>query len=305
MSTQGCLCPGPPRLRRGVGLLAALVLIGLLAPALSAARERRHPNMAGLIAGGEVQSDNVWAGPLGARIQHPRGWILLIHGGGWFATGAAVTQATLGAVQSLRAHGWAVDDVDYRPGRAALSDVVAAYRNLRAVHGGAPVCALGQSAGASMALLLAAAEPSLRCVIAEGALTDLADLADQPAWAPAGVSPLTGPESTYRDIIAPNFGTERTALLGWSPVSYAATLRARVLMGGSSFDWVVPERAQMTEFRRADPTGVRTMLLGGEPTPAGTLPNFVHASITAAAARAWDAAELRLLAGEAADPAAG
>ena len=262
--------------------------------------------MVGRIAGGQLQSDNVWAAPLGDHAAHPRGWILLIHGGGWFADGAAVTQATLGAAQVLREHGWAVDDIDYRPGRAALGDVVAAYRNLRAVRGArVPVCALGQSAGASMALLLAAAEPSLRCVIAEGALTDLADLADQPAWAPAGVSPSAGPRSTLRDIIAPNFGTRRDVLLGWSPVTYAAGTRARILLGGSSFDWVVPERAQMAEFRRADPSRVRTMLLAGEPTPAGVLPNFVHASITAAAARTWEAAELGMLAAEAADPTRG
>jgi dipeptidyl aminopeptidase/acylaminoacyl peptidase len=216
----------------------------------------------------------------------PKGFVLVIHGGGWIFTGPAALAQEAPAVRWLTEMGWGVYNVDYRPGWLSVVDVVAAYDHLARRYPEAPMCALGQSAGGQLAMLLAASRPSLRCVISEAGVTDLATI----------------PASEPLHVVMEHVFNGR--LWQFSPVRLAAYIRGTLLCVGSSFDRVVPEREQLGAIRRARPQ-TTVMLLAGAPTPGGPSfahpPNFVHASITPAARRRLDRALKSVLAHAAAD----
>jgi acetyl esterase/lipase len=226
---------------------------------------------------GRVAADNTLTLP---RRRKPRGYILLIHGGGWIYTGSQTLDAERTNVRWFTSLGWAVYDVDYRPGRLSVVDVVAAYDQLRRRHPAAVTCAYGQSAGGTLAMLLAASRPSLRCIVSAGGITDLASI------------PASGP--LHRAIEKMFHGAEWE----FSPVRLARYIHGTLLCAGSSFDQVVPERAQLAEIKRARPQ-TTAMLLTGAATPGGPSfihpPNFVHASITHTAMVRFRRAVERLL----------
>jgi acetyl esterase/lipase len=250
-----------------------------------------------LLAAGRADAllspNNEYHTPSGAyAAQRPVGWVLLIHGGGWQVTGKAPVAATRPEADFFRSHGWGTYNIDYRPGTRSLTDVLSAYDALRRRVGpAAPVCAWGGSAGGHLALLLAGYRSTVACVISEAGPTDLVNYASQPAWAPPGVPPDTGPAWITRTFIVPSFGASVGALWHWSPVRLGARIRAHLLLGESTYDDLVPQ-VQMLEMQAADPVRTRTLLLPGSTV----LPlNFTHASITPAALSAWQRAELELL----------
>jgi dipeptidyl aminopeptidase/acylaminoacyl peptidase len=239
-------------------------------------------------ASGDVSPNNQYRSPL-AR---PRGWVIVIHGGGWQTEGKESVDATDYAAAFFDRHGWATYNIDYRPGGLSLPDAVSAYDWLRRLVGPrAEICAWGTSAGGNLALLLAARRPRLACVISEAGPTDLVRWPSQTAWAPPGVSPHTGPVYAYDHFILP---TLRPAnLWRFSPVYQARRIRARLLLGCSTWDYWCPP-AQPREMKRARPRGTTVMFLAGA---ARTPPdNFTHANVTRAALRSWHRAELTLLA---------
>ncbi len=81
-------------------------------------------------------------------------------------------------------------------------------------------------------------------------------------------------------------------LWAFSPVREAGLIRQPLLMAGSSWDRVVPERRQMGEMKAARPR-TQTMLLAGART-SGTI-NFIHANVTASALERFRRAAIGLL----------
>jgi acetyl esterase/lipase len=256
---------------------AAGTLVLVLAGAGSAAAALAPGLFGGKPPAGVVARDNMLTVPRGT----PRGFVILIHGGGWVLTGRGALQQEAPTVSWLVQLGWGVYNVDYRAGWLSVVDVVAAYDHLRRLYPAAPMCALGQSAGGQLAMLLAASRPSLRCVISEAGVTDLS------------IIPASEPLHT---LLAHVFHGE---LWEFSPVRLASHIHGTLLCAGSSFDRVVPEPEQLGAIRRARPATI-TMLLAGAPTPGGPSfshpPNFVHASITPAARRRLERAIRRALA---------
>jgi dipeptidyl aminopeptidase/acylaminoacyl peptidase len=244
------------------------------------------------IAGGRVSPNNRWGLTTGQWAgQRPIGWMLVVHGGAWVIVGPLAVAETDSEAAFFRANGWAAYQVDYRAGRRSLADVIAAYDRMRArIPRAAPVCAWGASAGGNLVLLLAARRPSLRCVIAEAGPTDLVTLGREKAWAAPGANPYTRPRVLQTRYAVPLFGAAHLA--AFSPVDLASRIRARLLLGASALDPLVP-LAQMHEMQRALPRRTRVMILAGM---AGTPVNFTHASVTAAALGAWQRAQLRLMA---------
>lgn len=236
---------------------------------------------------GAVSPNNEYDSPV---VKSP-GWVIVIHGGGWQTEGKASVDAEDYAAELFQRHGWATYNIDYRPGVLSLPDVVAAYDWLRRRVGArATICAWGSSAGGNLALLLATRRRRLACVISEAGPTDLIRWREQTAWAPPGVSPHTGPRYAYEHFMLPTLG--RANLRRFSPVYEASRIRARLLLGCSTWDYWCPP-AQPREMKRARPEGTTVMFLAGAPPAAPA--NFTHASVTPEALLAWRRAELRLL----------
>ena len=232
----------------------------------------------------------------------PRGWVMVIHGGGWQSVGREAVASEDNTVSFVNGLGWAADNVDYRKGEHSLPDVLAAYDALRRKVGATtPICLIGHSAGGNLALLAAEYRKSVACVVSEAGPTDLVDFPDGHAFVPHAPKTATySPAWAYEQFMVTSFGARRSVLREWSPVEDAGAIRAAVLLGASSHDELVPQ-AQMAELRTAmarqdAPGSIKTALLAGASTAAGRVPNFTHASITPHALARWQSAERHLLA---------
>ena len=203
----------------------------------------------------------------------PRGTVLLIHGGAW---------AHHGPVYALREHrrhaarlnalGYRTVSITYRPGAHALPDVVAFYDRLRRRVGPRrPVCALGDSAGGHLSLMLAARRPGLDCAISRGAPTDLRFAHGE--WLRA-----------VERRLAPHVPLARI-----SPVTHASSLAGRALASHGLQDPVV-DHGQLVRLRRAARGRIQTMSL--PPGPA----DYAHAGVAAPALHRLEHAEAQMLA---------
>lgn len=215
-----------------------------------------------------------------APADEPRGVVLTIHGGGWQWVGEPVAHTEDGNAARFAAAGWVALNVDYRPGRKSVKDVVAWYDWAARRWPGLPICAAGSSAGAHLALMVAVRRPAVRCVIGFGAITDLATLRGTPKT-----------DELRRDFVIPSFGAAQ--LRRYSPIRAAERVRARVLLLTSRKDPWAP-CSQIRAWARRD-SDARTVCL-----PSGKEP-FVHANVSAAALRVRDEAERELLARAAAN----
>lgn len=173
---------------------------------------------------------------------HPAGVALVLHGGGWLATGdSALNQAmTLHDVALATKAGWTAINADYRPGITSVADTRSLYDWLRRRYGPrTPICVLGDSAGGHLGLMLAASRGDLDCVIGVAAPTDLTVMPEQ--------SPLL-----WRLGVQPVFGS--ADLAQYSPIRLAPQMRAAVLLASVLDDHVVPvaqQRAFVATYPRA------------------------------------------------------
>lgn len=248
---------------------------------------------------GVISRNNQITRPRGHK---PKGWVMVIHGGGWQSVGREAVAGEDSTVHFVTSQGWAADNVDYRKGEHSLPDVLAAYDALRKKAGAStPICLIGHSAGGNLALLVAEHRKSVSCVISAAGPTNLVDLASERAYTPSTPQPdSASPAWTFEEFVVTSFGVARNVLREWSPVLRAGALSAHLLLGASSEDEVVPQ-VQMAELRNAmksdDASGsIRTVLLAGANTPTGHAPNFTHASVTRKALRAWQQDERQMLA---------
>jgi acetyl esterase/lipase len=199
------------------------------------------------------------------------GVVVVLHGGGWMATGPGAVAHMRPAVRRFESYGWKVVNADYRPQEHAYEDVQTVFDATTAAHRGRPVCIYGESAGGQLALMLAVRR-SPACVIAAGAPTDLDALAGAPrdwaTWAFGGIGGLTE----------------------WSPAApaNAALITAPLLLAHAAGDPVIPH-SQLRAMRRARPTGTTTLTLHP-----GRIP-WVHARVTRRSLNRFRTAEQALL----------
>src|SRR4051812_6344835 len=128
--------------------------------------------------------------------------VLLLPKGGWNADGPGAVRALRPVARRFVALGWRAMTTSYANGTAGLQTVRAAWRIAHAS------CVYGESSGAHWALLLAARDPDVRCVIAAAAPTDLV------TW-PRELLPAMRPEALR--LRGASFGRSGAALRRWSP----------------------------------------------------------------------------------------
>ncbi|MFL5825547.1 MAG: alpha/beta hydrolase family protein [Thermoleophilaceae bacterium] len=159
-------------------------------------------------------------GPTGSP---PKGAVLVIHGGAWHVVGPKAVYSMRRYTVRLNRLGYSTLNIDYRPGRQSLPDVLAAYDGLRRELGpGVPICALGTSAGGNLALLLAESRRDVACVVAEAP--------------PTLIGRLTGRVRGY----AREYFPTRADMAEYSPALHVGDLHAPVLVAQALNDPTVP-----------------------------------------------------------------
>src|SRR4051794_7527481 len=102
----------------------------------------------------------------------PRGWVIVVHAGGWQIVGPGMPGLERPEVDRLTSWGYATLNVDYRRGAAGLTDVLHFYDRLRRRVGAQmPICIDGSSSGGHLALMAAQRRKGVTCVIARAAPT--------------------------------------------------------------------------------------------------------------------------------------
>lgn len=115
-----------PRLRSVVAAVGATAVCGLAGPAAAPAADPRVAAPVVIPARGET-----------------RGTIVLVHGGGWQATGADQVRSMLPTARRFASWGYRTVSIDYAPGQEGLKDVLAAVDDAHARSKGLPVCVYG------------------------------------------------------------------------------------------------------------------------------------------------------------------
>jgi pimeloyl-ACP methyl ester carboxylesterase len=219
-----------------------------------------------------------------------RGVVLLLHPGGWMPTGSWAAAFMRPDADRWRARGWRTVNASYRGCGVSIDDVVAFVDHIRArIPDDQPLCIVGISAGAQLALIAAARRPAVvDCVVSHSGPTDLQALATEQAYDPA-----TGGRSTNGPIYVHNlavaaFGAEN--LMKMSPARQPIAARMLVAVGEQD-SALAPSQA--TAFASAQlalnaTARVEVLLLPAGPVAWG------HGSVAATAIDAFHAAETAL-----------
>lgn len=216
--------------------------------------------------------------PEGAFLgQAPKGLMMVVHGGGWFTVGAGAVVATRPWADIWRNRGWETLNVTYSACAQSLSDVLWFHDAARALVGPhLPICAVGDSAGAQLALMAANQRSDIACVDAEGGPTDLVTLPQQQAFdASTGVADQTAGPSWVQNLAIAAFGT--TGLAANSPVT--APGRARLLLATAQQDEFVPW-AQAGEMAAADRAAHPHAYVDTDQLAQGTYFAFTHTDLS-------------------------
>jgi acetyl esterase/lipase len=239
--------------RRSAVVLGTIVAVVVAAALLSGCGSSAPlPRVHGLVA--------IWGKPPGG--EKPRALVLLIHGGSWKGQDTRMVTEEAAIGHNLQHLGYETLAFDYRHGAQGIQDAQMFYELARKRVGpGLPICAMGMSAGAHIALMLAVKNSDLACVVDLAGPTDLTSLARQPGGKPGYA------------LSAKTFGVRR--LPAYSPALHARSIRATVLAVYAQNDPIVPP-AQGQELARALP-GTRLIVL-----PPGSV-FFVHSTVDASA----------------------
>jgi acetyl esterase/lipase len=212
-----------------------------------------------------------WSGP-----EHARAGVLVLHGGAWRLTGPGALRSLRPAAERFAALGVRVANADYRPGATSLVDARRALRRLRArLPPPARVCLYGESAGGQLALVLAAHDRAVRCVLTVGAVADLTRLRRDHAGA------------AVVKLARRTWGREPGGLRAYSPLTFARRLDAPVLLAGLRDDPIVPSVQQRRLAARLP--DARVMLVSGGDAA------FVHGGASSGGVRAVARTQERLL----------
>jgi alpha-beta hydrolase superfamily lysophospholipase len=177
--------------------------------------------------------DVKWGKPSDGK---PRGLVILLHGGGWQPNHFAY-KGEFPLAAALRKRGYATVVIGYDEGATGFREIEQVYSQARNRFHGLPICVHGISAGGTLALMLAAREPDVTCVVGLVTPTDLSTLKAQ------------GGDEAH-DLAVDAFGEGQLA--AWSPARYADRITAKVLLLPAQTDPVVPI-AQAHEFVRRRP----------------------------------------------------
>jgi acetyl esterase/lipase len=225
------------RLTRGTPLAVILVVTGLVGLWVLDAMRDEGPDI-------EVPTGKgpafIWGDPAGDfEGEAPKAVLMFVHGGGWEGTNREQLERAAEVAVRSQDLGYATMAVDYRAGAKGLIDLRRFYAEARSrVDPETPICAIGESAGGHLALLLAQREAGVDCVIANVAPTDLTTLAS------SGASGAATAARTATDA----FGEE--ALERFSPALHRDSTDADVFLLYSENDTLVaPEQGE--EMRRA------------------------------------------------------
>ncbi len=210
-------------LARGI-LTAVLVLAVAAIAAPSATLAQASP---------EVLKRSPYYLSLNPADEAPKGTVLMIHGGGWHGGLGAAADRVMGQyIELVRSWGYDVANLGYRGGADSLTDALDAFDHLRETLGpGEPICLYGGSAGAHLALAVAAKRgASVDCVI------DFLGPPDLEEW---GSRPNS---DAGRNLAVEAFGEERLAEL--SPVNNVERLVSPVLVAAAPCDVYIEIEAQ-------------------------------------------------------------
>jgi acetyl esterase/lipase len=153
------------------------------------------------------------------------GTVLLLHGGGWRGDkGPAADDEMRQYIDRLTGWGYDVANLGYRTGLPGLADAVDAFDLIRQRTGPRErVCLFGGSAGAQLALFVAAERgASVDCVV------DFLGPPDLTAWGSQPGADLG------RNLAVEAFGAQRLAAL--SPINMVDRITAPVLVGAAPCD---------------------------------------------------------------------
>ncbi|HUR78387.1 MAG TPA: prolyl oligopeptidase family serine peptidase [Acidimicrobiales bacterium] len=167
----------------------------------------------------------------------PKGQMIIIHGGGWHLVGKGATGFERRSADPWRAKGWQSINIDYRACGRSMADVLWFKRRVRLLNPNAVICAEGVSAGGHLALMLAATEGDLACVISLGGPTDLRAIGVQTAYDPrSGTFTNAGPSKVANLAIAA-FGDKLSSV---NPRRFANSITARLLLATGELDPMIP-----------------------------------------------------------------
>lgn len=177
-----------------------------------------------------------------------RGVVLLLHGGGWLLSGSWAATGMRPDADRWRARGWRTVNASYRACGDAIDDVIAFVDHINArIDDRTPLCVVGTSAGAHLALLAAALRPAaVDCVVSQSGPTDLAALAAEQTYDPVTGGRWTAGPIAVHNLAAAAFGTENLTRL--SPAHHP--ISARMLVAIGEHDWLLAP-SQATAFASA------------------------------------------------------
>ncbi|HEX8158719.1 MAG TPA: alpha/beta hydrolase fold domain-containing protein [Solirubrobacteraceae bacterium] len=177
-----------------------------------------------------------------------KGTMIMVHGGGWQGPGEKSQKYLMEQPgEMLVQRGWRVISVDYDAGTAGITDVLnAAGQELQRAEGN-PLCLYGESAGAQIALVVAARLKAIDCVIAAGAPTDFH------AYMAEAKSSGDGPRAIIAGQMETVFGSTEDVTAAWEPVKLSSKIASDVLMLREADDRLIP-REQLDRFLAARPT---------------------------------------------------
>jgi acetyl esterase/lipase len=209
--------------------------------------------------------------------------MIVIHGGGWYLVGDETVRALDSAANSWRAVGWETVNIDYRACSLSVGDAVKFFDLVRNKVGPrVPICITGQSAGAHLALMIAAARQDVACVIGEGTPTDFSTIIAQgnaeAANGSAAASLKAGSRWAY-GIARAAFGLG--GLDAVSPINFASSIKARLLLGTSAGDGFVPYQ-QAEELASAIHDADPSRYVDVDRLESGSV-SWVHAPVSPAA----------------------
>ena len=171
--------------------------------------------------------------------------MLIFSGGAWLKPPPTEVAETRHYEDRYVKQGWVAINVGYRPGgEESFADVTRAYDKAKADHPGLPICAVGESSGGHLALMLAMARP-----------LDCAEAVDAPVDLTQGM-----PKSLLATAIA-IFG--RQNLKRWSPALRAGDIHGRVMLVEAEGDISVP-MAQARQMKKALPRAELIVLSKGD-----------------------------------------
>jgi dipeptidyl aminopeptidase/acylaminoacyl peptidase len=210
----------------------------------------------------------------------PKGTMLLIHGGGWFVVGRETLVPVRPYADHWRARGWTTLSVDYRACAQSIKDVSWFMTRLRVLRPHAVVCVAGLSAGGHLALLLASFRPDISCVISLAGPTDLPGLQYEQTYDPSTGTMTTAVATKLYYMAAGTFGSYGP-LSATSPITYAARIKARVLLANGQADSKVPTQ-QATDYAAAVRAAQPGLYVDQVLMESGSQP-FVHTGVSEAA----------------------